>query len=134
MKRYLLAIVVFCLALVSRLWAAEHTDDSLQTVRENLDQKKAILLDVREKREWDAGHLAGATLFPLSELKAALKDPAKLKQLTDRLPKDRIIYCHCGSGVRVLAVENSLDPLGYDVRSLSSGYSDLLDAGFPKAK
>ncbi len=35
--------------------AADHTTDSLEKVKEQLAAKKAILVDVREQVEWDAG-------------------------------------------------------------------------------
>ena len=70
MKRYLPAIVLvlFVIALAPAASAAEHTKDSLATVKKNLKEKKAVLFDVREQREWDAGHLQQALLVPLSKL------------------------------------------------------------------
>ena len=47
--------------------AQEHTKDSLDTVKKALAAKKAVLLDVREKSEWDAGHLKDARLLPLKD-------------------------------------------------------------------
>ena len=45
-----------------------HTQDSLATVKERLDEDKAVLLDVREKNEWEEGHLRQARLLPLTEI------------------------------------------------------------------
>lgn len=131
-----LACAVLCLTVVLQtagVSAAGHSTDSLEQVKDNLAQKKAILLDVREKREWDDGHLADAKLFPLSELKKAAADPGAAKKISAQLPKEKVIYCHCGSGVRVLAVAKILSDLGYDIRPLKDGYADLIDAGFPAA-
>lgn len=65
------------------------------------------------------------------ELSAAAKTlPADLAK---KLPRDSIIYCHCRSGVRVLAATRILETLGYDIRPLSTGYRGLLKAGFQKA-
>jgi phage shock protein E len=114
--------------------AAEHTKDSLDKVKQNLAEKKAILIDVREKKEWDDGHLQDAQLFPLSELKRVSTDSALKQKLEKNLPKERIIYCHCGSGVRVLAASGILAKLGYDIRPLAAGFDDLREAGFPTAK
>ena len=36
--------------------AQEHTKDSLEQVKKALADKKAVLIDVREKTEWDKGH------------------------------------------------------------------------------
>jgi rhodanese-related sulfurtransferase len=106
--------------------ASEHTRDSLATVKENVARKKAVLVDVREQAEWDEGHLAGAVLLPLSELKKG--------QPADKLPKDKILYTHCVVGQRAISAGNILEKLGYEVRPLKAGYKQLLEAGFPKAK
>jgi rhodanese-related sulfurtransferase len=108
--------------------AAEHTKDSLATVMNNVLAGKAILLDVREQREWDAGHLRDATLLPLSRLRDIDPDA-----LTRALPRDKVVYCHCAAGVRVLPAADILQKYGYDVRPLKAGYKELLRAGFPKA-
>ena len=42
----------------------EHTKDSLATVRERLEEKKAVIVDVRDLVEWNAGHVQGAVLLP----------------------------------------------------------------------
>mgnify|MGYP002784844785 CR=1 FL=1 len=109
--------------------AQEHTKDSLDTVKKALAAKKAVLLDVREKSEWDAGHLKDARLLPLSELQDGLP-----KNLASILGKDKAVYLHCGSGKRVLKAAEILRKEGYDVRPLKDGYSSLLKSGFPKAE
>ena len=132
MKRYLpqLVLVLFVIALAPAASAAEHTKDSLATVKKNIKEKKAVLFDVREAREWDAGHLKLALLVPLSELRDGT-DPASLVK---GLKKTIIIYCHCKSGGRVLRATDIARKLGYDMRPLKYGYADLLEAGFEKAK
>src|SRR4051812_13195972 len=75
-----------------------HTQDALATVKENLNPGKAVLLDVREPKEWDAGHLRAARLVPQSKLKAA----TGLDDLLKALPKDKVIYTHCRAGGRAL--------------------------------
>ena len=49
------------------------------------------------------------------------------------LPMDKIIYCHCRSGGRVLMATSILEKLGYDIRPLKAGYSELLMGGFRAA-
>lgn len=111
-----------------------HTSDSLDTVRERIAQKQAVLIDVREQNEWDAGHLADATLVPLSLLREKGPSPELAHKLRGKLPKDKTVYCHCRSGSRVLRATPILRELGYDIRPLKAGYEDLLKAGFPKAE
>jgi rhodanese-related sulfurtransferase len=123
--------VALVLPLVTALtFAAEQTKDSLKTVKEYVDAEKAVLVDVREKSEWDAGHIDGAVFLPLSELKAGLSKA----ELADRLPADKVLYTHCVVGKRSLAAAGILEDFGYEVRSLKPGYEELLDAGFKKAE
>jgi rhodanese-related sulfurtransferase len=114
----------------SRVTANGHTTDSLDTVKRRLADNKAVLVDVREKKEWDAGHLKAAVLVPLSKLRKESEAKGIGRQLAETVPTDKIIYCHCRSGGRVLAATPILKSLGYDVRPLKLGYSDLLKAGF----
>lgn len=122
-------LVVGVVALPSTARTAEHTKDTPEQVKKAVADGKAVLLDVREKVEWDNGHLKDAKLLPLSALKGDLKaeDVAKVA------PKDRIVYCHCASGIRSLKAADALKKLGYDVRALKQGYADLLKAGFAPA-
>ena len=110
----------------------KHTKDPLETVLNRVNRKDAILIDVRELAEWDAGHLRNAVLLPLSELKQASSNAAVQKKLA-KLSKEKIVYCHCRSGGRVLMAAPILKSLGYDVRPLKAGYASLLQAGFEKA-
>ena len=116
-----------------RVTANRHTTDSLEMVRQRITEGTAVLVDVREKGEWDAGHLMDAVLVPLSELRNESKAEDFASQLAETVPKDKIIYCHCRSGGRVLAATPILKRLGYDVRPLEFGYNDLLKAGFGAA-
>lgn len=116
--------------LASSAFAAEPTKDSLATVKRSVSEEQAQLVDVREKREWDAGHVAEAVFLPLSELRNGITAEA----LEQRIAKDRIIYTHCAVGVRSCTAADILLKYGYDVRPLKPGYQDLLDAGFEKAK
>jgi ubiquinone/menaquinone biosynthesis C-methylase UbiE/rhodanese-related sulfurtransferase len=117
----------------ARKTGSGHTADSLEEVKNLLADKTALLIDVREQDEWDAGHLAAAKLLPLSTLRGASAE--KLSDAVSQiLPRDKIIYCHCRSGGRVLAATPILERLGYDIRPLQSGFSALVEAGFDPAE
>ena len=135
-RRFLVAVIaalVVMTGLPNATLAAEHTKDSLATVKKNVAKKKAVIIDVREQREWNAGHLKGAILVPLSELRAGGDDKEFIERLKKRLPADTILYCHCRSGGRVLPASDILHKLKYDARPLKTGYAGLLRAGFKKA-
>ena len=108
----------------------EHTKDSLQTVKERVAEKKAVLVDVRELVEWNAGHIEGAVHLPWRELQDKLDE----KALREKLPKGTIVYTYCMVGYRSLKAGQIVAKFGYDVRPLKPGYKELLEAGFKNEK
>lgn len=58
---------------------------------EDYIENRAVILDVRSQREWDAGHIENSVHIPLSELNNRIEE---VKQLNKP-----IIAC-CASGVR----------------------------------
>jgi phage shock protein E len=107
-----------------------HTKDSLATVKENVKSGKAVIVDVREQDEWDAGHLKGAILMPQSKL----KDEALAAELAKKLDKSKVVYTHCRAGRRALACGEILKKQGFDVRPLKAGFDELVKEGFEKAE
>jgi len=130
----LLLITACILSSGSSLFAAEHTKDSLDLVKTRVVEKRAVLIDVRERNEWDNGHLSDAVFVPLSRLQLAADSEEAPKWITRKFSKDDLVYCHCRSGIRVLTATDILVAFGYDVRPLKAGYGQLMEAGFAKAK
>jgi rhodanese-related sulfurtransferase len=71
----------------------------------------AMLLDVREADEWDAGHAPEAVWIPMGELQARV----------DELPRDRRIVAICRTGARSHAVAGALLGAGFDAVNLDGG-------------
>jgi rhodanese-related sulfurtransferase len=71
----------------------------------------AVLLDVREESEWEAGHAPMASLIPLAQLADHL----------DELPRDHLIICACRSGGRSLRAAMYLQENGFDAVNLAGG-------------
>ncbi len=111
------------------VYAADITKESLSEIKSKIDDEAAVLVDVREKREWDQGHVEGAIFFPLSEIQDGVTE-AELKAL----PKDKVLYTHCVVGKRAVTAGNILEKYGYKVLAVKPGYKELIAAGFPKAK
>lgn len=84
-------------------------------------QVDALLLDVREPHEWDAGHAPDAVHIPLDTL------PARL----DALPSDRPIIVVCRSGRRSARAAALLTTAGYDARNLTGGMTAWQRRGLP---
>lgn len=76
------------------------------------DAERAILLDVRNKTEFAAGHIPGA---------AQLSGGRVLWHL-DELPTEGRIIAYCQSGVRVSVAASALRRAGYDVAELEGSY------------
>ncbi len=132
--RISITTTLLALTLAIPLAASEHTKDSIDKIKASVAEKKAVIVDVREQGEWDEGHLKAAVLVPLSELKSEAAKSEYAKKLAEKLPKDKVVYCHCKAGKRALLAGDLLKKLGYDARPLKQGYQQLLEAGFPKAE
>lgn len=70
----------------------------------SLVEEQAFIVDVREKGEYEAGHLKGSVNIPLSEL----------RERTDEIPKDRPVYLHCRSSQRSYNALMALQGRGYE--------------------
>jgi len=81
----------------------------------------ALLVDVREADEFEAGHAAGAISIPLSELNERYSE----------LDKDMEIYCICKSGGRSGQAAGALVDAGYDVTNVIGGTLDWYGEGLP---
>lgn len=111
---------------IARIVGARHTREPLDDVRREIERGGAVLVDVREPSEWDAGHLRDAVPLPLSRLRAGVPTD----ELARILPPGRPAYLYCGAGGRSLIAASSLNRLGYDARALKPGFGELARAGF----
>jgi rhodanese-related sulfurtransferase len=123
------AVYAFLIWAIKRILGVRHTRDSLATVKQSVAEKRAVLLDVREIREWENGHLQEAVLLPLSRIRAGIS----ADELMRMLPRDQPIYLHCGAGGRCLLAAGRLRNHGYDLRPLRAGFDELAQVGFPQA-
>lgn len=71
----------------------------------------ALMLDVREREEFDAGHVPPARNIPLAELPDHLGD----------LPRNRTIVCICRSGGRSARATLFLIESGFEVVNVEGG-------------
>ncbi len=119
MKRIMmLALVVFSCCVI----AAEYTKDSAEAIKAKVLMGKIVLVDVREKDEWDEGHVEGAKFLPLSKLnKGASKEEIELV-----FGKDKTIYLHCKSGVRCMKAAEILEKQGFKVQAVKLPVTELI--------
>src|SRR5256886_1000844 len=98
-----------------------------QQVDAILRSENVQLGDVREKNEWDEGHIPGAVHVPKSYLE---------QWAEDRLPnKDKLTVLYCAGGVRSAMAADTLAKLGYtNVISMVGGFNRWKDSGKPWTK
>lgn len=86
-----------------------------------LAEGDALVVDVREAREYRPGHVPGAQNLPLSLL------PVRLPEL----PKDRPVYVICQAGGRSAQATELMRSVGIDATSVSGGTGAWIEAGRP---
>lgn len=90
-------------------------------------QSPSVLIDVREDREWLAGHLPQAMHLGKGIIERDIENAVQDKQ-------QRLVL-YCGGGYRSALAADMLQKMGYtDVWSLAGGYTAWLDAGFTVEK
>jgi rhodanese-related sulfurtransferase len=81
----------------------------------------AVVLDVRNPDEYEAGHVPGAKLIPLGELGAR----------QDEIPDGDPIYVVCASGGRSLTATKAMVQAGYRAVSVAGGTKAWVETGRP---
>ena len=87
----------------------------------------AVLIDVREDREWDAGHAAGAEHIGRGVIE---------RDIVRRHPdKNEEMILYCGGGYRSALAADNLQKMGYaNVFSMIGGWTAYREAGAPVEK
>jgi hydroxyacylglutathione hydrolase len=81
----------------------------------------ALLLDVREVSEWNAGHAPGAIHIPYEQL----------RERAHELPLGRPIVTYCAGGIRSSLAASVLESTGHDVANLRGGFTAWRNADLP---
>ncbi|MPZ69179.1 MAG: MBL fold metallo-hydrolase [Actinobacteria bacterium] len=77
-----------------------------------------VVLDVRQRAEWDTGHLSGATHIPIQEV------PTRLGELAVGQ-----VWVHCASGYRASIAASLLEGAGRDVVLIDDHWKNAGKAG-----
>lgn len=110
-------------------------DDAKSRVREvnvaetqqRIGSGKAILIDVREESEWEAGHARGALHLGKGVIE---------RDIEERVPdKNRELILYCGGGFRSALSADNLQKMGYtNVASMTGGWRAWQAGGAPVEK
>jgi rhodanese-related sulfurtransferase len=103
--------------------AFSDTDFDLEPKRVNeiLAAGEAVLIDVREDYEWDAGRIGSATHIELEHLGSR----------ADELPKDKPVIFQCRLGTRSALATQAFRAAGFDAYNMRGGLQAWADEGLP---
>jgi rhodanese-related sulfurtransferase len=88
---------------------------------------EAVIVDVRDKDEWDEEHIPDAIHMSRGTIELDIEE-----KVADT---NAMIICHCGGGGRSALAAESLQKMGYkNVRSMAAGFKAWKAAGLPITK
>lgn len=106
-------------------WTPAQANDALAQQHEaGSDNQDIVLVDVREKYEWNEGHIPGAVHVPRGFLEL---------QIEEAVPdKSKTVLLYCAGGVRSLMAGKTLQDMGYEnAISMAGGFGQWKAAGLP---
>jgi molybdopterin/thiamine biosynthesis adenylyltransferase len=106
-------------------WSTPQVNEALAHQHEaGREHQEIVLVDVREKHEWNEGHIPGAVHVPRGYLEL---------QVEEAVPdKDKTLVLYCAGGVRSLMAGATLQQMGYkNVVSMAGGFGAWKGNGYP---
>lgn len=101
------------------------SQDSIEVTPEQAQQAiaegTAVVIDVREPYEWDAGRIEGAEHIELE----------RIASRSDDLPRDRTLIFQCRLGARSAFAAEAFRNAGFDAWSMAGGLQRWHDEGRP---
>jgi molybdopterin/thiamine biosynthesis adenylyltransferase/rhodanese-related sulfurtransferase len=98
--------------------------EARELLRPSERERAPAIVDVRERDEWDEGHIPGAVHVPRGHLESRIENAAP--------DKTRPVLVYCSAGNRSAFAAKTLEELGYEhVVSLAGGFTDWKRNGFP---
>ncbi len=105
-------------------WTPAQVNDALAQQHEaNSDNQEVVVVDVREKHEWNEGYIPGAIHVPRGFLEL---------QIEEAVPdKSKTVVLYCAGGVRSLMAGSTLKQMGYqNAISMSGGFGQWKGNGY----
>jgi len=105
-------------------WSTPQVNEAMAHQHEaGRENQEIVLVDVREKHEWNEGHIPGAIHVPRGYLEL---------QVEEAVPdKDKTVVLYCAGGVRSLMAGATLQQMGYkNVVSMAGGFGTWKGNGY----
>jgi len=108
----------------ARRQVPEWSPPQVRTALAGRDKQEIVLVDVREKYEWNEGYIPGAIHVPRGFLEL---------QIEEAVPdKDTTVVLYCAGGTRSLIAGRTLQEMGYkNVISMTGGFGFWKGSGLP---
>jgi rhodanese-related sulfurtransferase len=102
-----------------------YTSLDTDSAKEMLDDKNVVLIDVRNRDEYNAEHLRGAKNIPLDQLDKRL----------GKLPRDKDIVVYCEKGGKSIRAIRKLEVAGFSqLHHMHEGLRGWKKADYPTRK
>src|SRR6266436_248410 len=104
-------------------WTPSQVQDVLAQKKADSSDQEVVVVDVREKHEWNEGYIPGAIHVPRGFLEL---------QIEEAVPdKSKTVVLYCAGGVRSLMSGSTLQQMGYDKAiSMSGGFGQWKGNGY----
>lgn len=109
------------------MFNSKNLNISTAEFKEKLDSERGVIIDVRTKEEYDAGHLK-LTDDQIDFLNG------DFQERVNSLDENKTYYLYCRSGNRSGKAAQILDKEGFKNVYNVGGYEDLVNAGFESNK
>jgi len=112
--------------LIQRRFSTAKDVGNLEATR-LINSSNAVLVDLREPKEYEGGHLPNAVHIPLSQLESRGSELSKVV--------GRPVVAYCMTGNRGRSAAGALARLGFtEIYALTGGFRGWKDAGLPVEK
>lgn len=127
MKNPLSILILFLILISPSATAADYKNLNVDQFEKMRAAKTNVVLDVRTKKEYDAGHVPGAVLIDFNS-------PDFEKKIAT-LDKDKTYLVHCAAGGRSAKASAKMGALNFkSVYNLEGGYRAWEKAGHKPQK
>lgn len=113
MKKIFIIIILSFLMIGCENKESINTNITLENIKEIVENKEYIIIDVRTEEEYKEGHIKESINVPYDEIDESID-----------IDKENIIFVYCKSGNRSKIAYKTLTNLGYTVYDLG-GYDSI---------
>lgn len=109
MKKIFIIIIISFIMVGCENKESIKTNITLDNIKEIVENKEYVIIDVRTKEEYNTGHIKESINIPYDEIDENIE-----------IAKEKILFVYCRSGNRSKIAQETLTQLGYVVHDLGA--------------